>query len=79
MKTMNITLPEALKSFVSDEVSIRGYSSPSEYVCELIRKEHDRQRLRDRLVAGAKSPQGAAADADYFDRLRDGVCKTGRQ
>ena len=79
MKTMNISLPDALRSFVSDQVSTRGYSSPSEYVCKLIRKDYDRQRMRDRLFAGAKSPKGAVADADYFDRLRDGVRKTGHQ
>ena len=78
MKTMNITLPEALKSFVSDQVSIRGYSSPSEYVCELIRKDYDRQRLRDRLLAGAASPRAGVADTDYFDRLRGEVREAGR-
>ena len=40
--------------------------------------DHDRQRLRDRLVAGATSPKGAVADADYFDRLRGEVREAGR-
>lgn len=75
---MNISLPEALKSFVSDQVSTRGYSTSSEYVRELIRKDYDRQRLRDRLLAGAASPKGAVADADYFDRLRREVREAGR-
>ena len=68
---MNISLPEALKSFVDDQVSSRGYSTSSEYVRELIRKERDRQRLRGLLLEGAMSPQADTADADYFDRLRD--------
>ncbi len=74
---MNIVLPEALKSFVNDQVSTCGYGSSSEYVRELIRKDYDRQRLRDRLITGATSPKGTVADADYFDRLRDGVRKAG--
>lgn len=75
---MNISLPEALKSFVSDQVSARGYSTSSEYVRELIRKDYDRQRLRDRLLAGAVSSRVGLADADYFERLRGEVRKSGR-
>ena len=70
---MNISLPEALKSFVDDQVSSRGYSTSSEYVRELIRKDRDHQRLRGLLLEGATSPRADTADADYFDRLRDRV------
>ena len=70
---MNISLPEALKSFVDDQVNSRGYSTSSEYVRELIRKDQDRQRLRSLLLEGAVSPQADTADADYFDRLRDRI------
>ncbi len=70
---MHISLPDALKSFVDGQVSERGYSSSSEYVRELIRKDQDRQRLRGMLLEGAASPPAGAADADYFDRLRSGI------
>ena len=70
MSTMNISLPDALKFFVDDQVNARGYSTSSEYVRELIRKDQDRQRLRGLLLEGAASPRAVTADADYFDRLR---------
>ena len=73
MSTMNISLPEALKSFVDQQVGARGYSSSSEYVRELIRKDQDRQHLRGLLLEGAASPPAATADADYFEGLRDRV------
>jgi antitoxin ParD1/3/4 len=38
MSTMNISLPDTLKSFVDDQVSARGYGPSSEYLRELIRK-----------------------------------------
>ena len=76
---MNISLPEALKSFVDDQVGARGYSTSSEYVRELIRKDQDRQRLRSILLEGAESPQAITADADYFDRLRGRVREAGRR
>ena len=76
---MNISLPEALKSFVDDQVGARGYSTSSEYVRELIRKDQDRQRLRGILLEGAESAQVITADADYFDRLRGRVREAGRR
>ncbi|HGA2315750.1 type II toxin-antitoxin system ParD family antitoxin [Pseudomonas shirazica] len=75
MSTMNISLPDALKSFVDDQVSQRGYSTSSEYVRELIRKDQDRQHLRSLLLAGAESAQAAPADGDYFESLRAKVRK----
>jgi len=70
MSTMNVSLPEALKAFVDQQVESGGYSTSSEYVRELIRKEQDRQRLRGLLLAGAASRPGSAADEAYFDGLR---------
>jgi antitoxin ParD1/3/4 len=55
MSTMNISLPDALKTFVDEQVSQRGYGTSSEYVRELIRKDQDRQQLRGLLLAGASS------------------------
>ena len=78
MTTMNISLPDALKAFVDEQVSQRGYGTSSEYVRELIRKEQDRLHVRELLLAGAGSAPGAPADAGYFDGLRVSVHKTAR-
>lgn len=73
MSTMNISLPEALKSFVDEQVSTRGYGSTSEYVRDLIRKEQDIQRLRDLLLEGAASPVAGVADKAFFESLREEI------
>ncbi len=70
MSTMNISLPEMLKTFVDEQVSQRGYGTSSEYVRELIRKEQERQQLRSLLLAGAASQQTQPVDGGYFDALR---------
>jgi antitoxin ParD1/3/4 len=79
MSTMNISLPDALKSFVDEQVSQRGYSTSSEYVRELIRKDQDRLQLRNVLLAGAAGNPAAPADASYFESLRDRARKIAKR
>ena len=70
MTAMNISLPDALKTFVDEQVSQRGYGTSSEYVRELIRKDQDRLQLRGLLLAGVGSEPAQPATAAYFDGLR---------
>ena len=70
MSTMNISLPEGLKAFVDQQVKAGHYSTSSEYVRELIRKDQERQQLRELLLVGASSASGVVVDAPYFDGLR---------
>ena len=37
---MNVSLPESLKSFVDEQVTLRGYGTSSEYVREQIGRAH---------------------------------------
>jgi antitoxin ParD1/3/4 len=71
MSTMNISLPDTLKSFVDEQVSRRGYGTSSEYVRELIRRDQDRLQLRSLLLAGASSTPTAPVNETYFEGLRD--------
>jgi antitoxin ParD1/3/4 len=73
MGTMNISLPDSMREFVDKQVSERGYGTSSEYVRELIRRDQDRQHLRDLLLEGAASAPTAPVDADYFEGLRKQV------
>jgi antitoxin ParD1/3/4 len=76
MSTMNISLPDALKSFVDVQVVHRGYGTSSEYVRELIRKDQQAQQLRALLLAGAQSPAQEAVTPAYFDALRQKVVRS---
>ncbi len=71
--TMNISLPEALRDFIESTVNAGGYSSVSEYMRELIRKDQERAVLREMLLGGARSEIVGHFGEDYFERLRQSV------
>lgn len=76
MSSMNISLPDALKSFVDEQVRQRRYGSTSEYVRDLIRHDMERAHLRGLLLAGATSQRAGEADDEFFEGLRERVRRT---
>ena len=78
MSSMNIFLPESLKSFVDEQVSQRGFGTSSEYVHELIRRDQERRQLQGLLLEGASSEATQAVTPEYFDSLRDKASKTSK-
>ncbi len=75
MSTMNISLPDELKTFVDEQVADRGYTSTSEYLRALIRREKEHETLRRLLLEGAATPIVGEADAAYFEGLRERVVR----
>lgn len=76
MPNLIISLPDALKTFVDDQVAQHGYGTSSAYIQELIRKDRDSQALRSLLLDGAASPLAGVADLKYFQTLRQSVKAT---
>ena len=70
MATMNISLPDPLKQFVDAQVEGGSYGTSSEYVRMLIRREQEREALREIILEGARSGPGKRVDDAYFDGLR---------
>lgn len=70
---MNISLPDALKQYVDEQVDAAGYGSTSEYMRDLIRQDQQR-RAADKLAAliadGLASGPAVVVDADYLARKR---------
>ena len=73
MTTMNVSLPDALRDFVDQQVGNAGYSTSSEYVRELIRRDQQRHHLRSLMLDGAKTPIVGEAAARYFVGLRQRI------
>lgn len=71
MATMNISLPDELKYFIDTQVAEHGYTSSSEYLRELIRKQRDLEKLRGALLDGFNSGPAAPMESDQFNRMRE--------
>jgi antitoxin ParD1/3/4 len=70
MSTMNISLPEPMKAFIDEQVISAGYSTSSEYVRDLIRRDQDRIKLKNLILEGAQSPLSVKNNAEFFNELR---------
>ena len=59
--TMNISLTEDLKSFVDSRIKARGYSSASEYMRDLVRRDEEQakeSRFKNLIQEGLESGPG---------------------
>lgn len=70
MTSMNISLPEELKAFVEERVARGGYSTASEYMRELIRRDQNRARIEARIIEGLESGPPIEIDEAYWEAKR---------
>jgi antitoxin ParD1/3/4 len=70
MSTMNVSLPDSMREFVERQVREGSFSTSSEYIRALIRRDEARATLRELLRQGIESPDVGAGDAAYFARKR---------
>ena len=76
MPTINISLPEPLKTFVEEQVDSSGYSTVSEYFRELIREDKKRraqERLETLLLEGLDSGTPSPLTKKDMNKVRRAV------
>jgi antitoxin ParD1/3/4 len=82
MTSMNVSLPEELKAYIEQQTK-SGYSTPSEYVRELIRGDQKRraqERLDLLLLEGLDSGEPLPATPVFWaDLKRDAMAKLGKK
>ena len=69
--TMNISLTDDLKAFVDSRIKTRGYSSTSEYMRDLVRRDEERakeERFKALIEEGLDSPM----DPRPWEEIRAG-------
>lgn len=73
MTSLNISLPQSLKDFVEEQVKAGGYSTPSEYMRELLRQDQKRrakEKLEAMLLEGINSGTPIEVNDEYWERKR---------
>ena len=73
MASLNISLPQSLKDYVEHQVSEGGYSTPSEYLRELVREDQKHKaedRLETLLLEGLNSGEPIQITPEYWDNKR---------
>ncbi len=78
MTSLNVSLPEALKAYVEGQVASGDWSTPSEYVRELIRQDKDRRlaSLEQDLLAASR---GSRIEISVSEIRKKGLVKALRE
>ena len=75
MPTMNISLPDAMKQFVEEQVNTGNYSSVSEYIRDLVRDDQKRKakdKLEVLLLTALKS-ETEVVTPEWWAKLREEI------
>ncbi len=75
MTSMNVSLPEQLRTFVSERAAGR-FGSASEYVRELIREDQRRaeqEKLEALLIQGLESGDPVDVTPEFWERKRQAL------
>ena len=73
MATMDLSLPEELKTFVEAEAAGSGYASPSEYVREVLLtlwRQKAKAALESELVRRIDGPPAIELTPQFWDDLK---------
>ena len=73
MTSLNISLPSSLKEFVENQVQESGFSTPSEYIRNLVRIDQRRcaeEKLEALLLEGLNSGAPIEITLEYWEKKR---------
>jgi antitoxin ParD1/3/4 len=76
MTSLNISLPRTLKEFVEKQAEVGGYSTPSEYVRQLLREDQRRraeEKLEALILEALKSGEPVEASREYWEKKRQRI------
>ena len=66
---MNISLPESLRTYIESRVESGAYSTPGEFVRDLIRRDPEQEEIEQKLREALEEP-AVPMDKDFWPNLR---------
>ena len=82
MTTLNISLPESMRDFISEQVAKGGYSTASEYIRHLIRQELEqvaKTKIEILLLEGLDSGESIEITDEWWEQKRTELVEKVRQ
>ncbi|MEH2325749.1 MAG: type II toxin-antitoxin system ParD family antitoxin [Nostoc sp.] len=82
MTTLNISLPDAMRAFIDEQVAKGGYSTASEYIRDLVRqaqKKADKEKLEAMLLEGLDSGELIEVTDEWWEQKRAQMMQRFRQ
>jgi antitoxin ParD1/3/4 len=76
VKSINISLPDTMRTYIEEQVAQGGYSSVSEYFRELVRqdqKQRAKERLETMLLEGLNSGDATEMTVQDWEDIRQVV------
>lgn len=73
MATMNISLPDPMKTWVEEQVNTGQYSNASDYMRDLIRRDQTAQRDREALIQALVAGENSGISERTVDSVWQGV------
>ena len=73
---IQISLPDQIRTYVEEQLTVGGYSSVSEYFLHLVRQDQKRQfqeKLETLLLEGLNSENSTEVTPEFWQQLRDSV------
>lgn len=74
MATMNVSLPDAMKTWIEEQVQTGRYGNSSDYVRDLVRRDQERaearQKLQDIVDQALASGRVELTRDQLLDRMR---------
>ncbi|TYQ32086.1 type II toxin-antitoxin system ParD family antitoxin [Pseudanabaena sp. UWO310] len=73
MTTLNVSLPDAMRDFIQEQIQAGSYSTVSEYLRYLIRQEQKRvaqEKLDAMLLEGLNSGESVEMTDELWDQMR---------
>ena len=73
MAGLNVNMTDDLRHFVDERIGQKGFSTPTEYVRQLIREDRDRaaqEKLEQLLLEGIQSGESAQLTPERLKEIR---------
>ncbi|GET39772.1 ribbon-helix-helix domain-containing protein [Microseira wollei] len=73
---IQISLPDQIRTYVEEQLTVGGYSSVSEYFLHLVRQDQRRrsqEKLETLLLEGLNSESSKEVTPEFWQQLRDSV------